>query len=164
APRIQPSLEQQSMLDGIDLGDSQCVRNQAADHRAAARTNRNSKPARVADKVGDDQHVAREAHVADYRELAIDALLVLRLVELGASRANLRQTNVQPVARPRLHLGVEVNARAGLENREMKLAEFEFEIDSPRNLDAVAQLFCFSAERTRHLGRRLDVKFVGIEA
>src|SRR5580704_9157244 len=50
APRIQPSLEQQSMLDRIDLGDSQRVRNQAADDRAATGTYRNSQPARVTDK------------------------------------------------------------------------------------------------------------------
>jgi len=76
APRIQPSLEQQPMLDGIDLGNSQRVRNQAADHRAAAGADRNSKPAGVADKIGDDQHVAREAHVADCWNLAVDAFLI----------------------------------------------------------------------------------------
>jgi len=45
----------------------------------------------------------------------------------------------------------------------MKLAEFEFEIDSPRNLDAVAQLLGIGAECARHLLGRLDIKFVGIE-
>ena len=163
APRIQPSLEQQAMLDWVDLGDSQRVRNEAADHRAAARTHRNAQPARVTDKVGDDQHVAGEAHVANDGKLAIDALLVLRLVDIRAPRANFRQPRRQTLARSRFHFGVEVNPRPRLENRKMKLAEFEFEIDSPRYLDAVAQLLGVRAERTRHLVGRLDVELVGVE-
>src|ERR1700676_4834684 len=118
------------MLDGIDLGDSQRVRNQAAEHRAASRTGRNSKPASITDKVGDDQHVARKAHVANDGNLAIDAFLILALVDVGASRANFRQARGQSFARASLHLRVKVNARAGFENREVKLAELEFEIDS----------------------------------
>src|SRR5271163_3990357 len=152
------------MLDRVDLCDSQRVRNQAADDRATARTDRNPKAARVADKVGDDQHVAREAHVANYGNLAIDAFLVLRLVELGAACTDLNEARGQTLARAGFHLGVEVNAGARFENREMKLSELEFEIDSPRDLDAVAQLLGLSAERIRHLVWRLDVKLVGIEA
>src|SRR5271163_1809524 len=151
------------MLDRVDLCDSQRVRNQAADDRATAWTDRNPKAARVADKVGDYKHVAREAHVANHGNLAIDAFLVLRLVELGAACANFREARGQTLARAGFHLGVEVNARARFENREMKLAKFEFEIDSPRDLDAVAQLFSLGTERIGHLAGCLDVKLVGIE-
>src|SRR5260370_31042816 len=111
---MEPSLEQQPMLDGIDFWDSKRVRDQATDHRAASRPDRNSKPARVADKVGDDQHVSREAHVANYGNLAIDALLVLRFVHVSAARANFSKPRGQSVARASLHLGIEVNACTGL--------------------------------------------------
>src|SRR4029077_2871768 len=58
-PRIEPPLEQQLVLDRINFGDTQGVRNQAADHRSAAGADRYTDTARVVDKVGDDQHVAR---------------------------------------------------------------------------------------------------------
>ena len=128
------------MLDGIDFGDAERVRDQAADDRAAAGTDRNPAIARIADEVGDDEHVAGEAHVADDRHLAVEALVVRRLVERAAPRAQFGEARGQTLARARSISASRSTFGPRLENRKVELAEFEFEIDSPRYLDAVAQL------------------------
>ncbi len=73
AARIEPSLEQQLVLDRIDLGYPERIGDQAAHHRAAAWSDRNPEAARIIDEVGDDQHVAGKAHLADDRQLAVRA-------------------------------------------------------------------------------------------
>ena len=47
--------------------------------------------------------------------------------------------------------------------REMKLAELEFEINPLGDLHRVAHRTVIGGKRLCHLGRRLDVEFVGIE-
>ncbi len=146
ASRIEPALEQQLVLDRIELGDSKRVRHQAADHRAAARADRNAALARVADEIGDDQHVTRKAHFADQRDLAIEALEVRLLIEVAAPRANLGEPEGESLARALFNRRFQRLAAAGVELGEMKLAELEFEIDPPRDLDAVADRFGIGAE------------------
>ena len=159
------------MLDRIDLGDPERVRDQRADHRAAARTGRDSLPTRVADEILHDQQVARETHVANNRQLLIQALIIGRRIELAAApRANFRKAQLETRARAPLHLDREVDRLAigghgfGRIDREAKLAEFEFEIDPACDLHAVAEFFGLGAERLRHLLRSFDVQLVGVEA
>ena len=54
---IEEALEDQVVLDRIDVGDPQAIRDEAAGRRAAARPNRDAVFARVADEVPGDQEV-----------------------------------------------------------------------------------------------------------
>ena len=56
-----------SVLQRIDVGDAQAVRDEAASRRSAARADRNPLLARVADEVPDDQEVPGVAHPLDHR-------------------------------------------------------------------------------------------------
>ena len=55
--RIQEALENQVVLDGVDVGDPQAVRDEAAGGRTAARPDRDALLARVPDEVPGDQEV-----------------------------------------------------------------------------------------------------------
>src|SRR5256886_15748136 len=72
------SLEQQVVLERIEVGDRQTVGHQRARPRAAARTHRHAVLARPADEIRDDEKIAREAHLADDLQLALQALAVSR--------------------------------------------------------------------------------------
>ena len=86
ALRIEEALEQQAVLQRIDIGDLHGVADQAAGGRSAARTHRNALRFGVADEVPDDQEVARELHLLDHPDLAIQALGVFGEIVLQAAR------------------------------------------------------------------------------
>src|SRR6202030_2893422 len=72
--RIEEALEQQPVLERVDIGDIHRVADQASGRRAAPRTDWN--PARFgeADEVPDDKEVARELHLLDHPDLALQPL------------------------------------------------------------------------------------------
>ena len=78
ALRIQESLEQQIMLDGIQIGDAQRIGDQRTRAGTAARAHRHAVLARPADEIGDDQEVSGEAHGADDAEFQLQTRLVGR--------------------------------------------------------------------------------------
>ena len=81
---IQESFEQQVVLQRIDVGDPEAERDERSRAGAAAGTDRHAVAARPADEVRDDQEVAREAHLHDDVELAVEPRAVL--VETRALR------------------------------------------------------------------------------
>ena len=66
---VQEPLEQQTVLDGVDVGDPQRVGHQRAGGRTPARTDPDVHRAGVVDQVGDDEEIGREALVADDLDL-----------------------------------------------------------------------------------------------
>ena len=54
--------------------------------------------------------------------------------------------------------------RFRLENREMEFAELEFEIDSVRNRNSIADLLGVCAESRGHLLWRFHIELVGVES
>src|SRR5271157_953853 len=82
----QEALEQQSVLQRVDIGDAERVRDQRSRRRSAARANRNISLLRVTDEVPDNQKVSGVLHLPDDVDLARQSLLVLRERMLQASR------------------------------------------------------------------------------
>ena len=71
---IEEALEQQAVLQRVDIGDRHGVADQAAGGRTAARADGDVLRFGVADEVPDDQEVARELHLLDHLDFAIQAL------------------------------------------------------------------------------------------
>src|SRR5579885_2152719 len=163
AARIEPSLEQQLMLDRIDFGDAKRVRDERSDDRSAARPGGNAPVAGVADEVLHDEHIAGKAHLSDCGNFAIEPLVVRGGIELSQARANLRQALFQSRTRAPLHLVFKADILVRLIDWKVELPELELEIHPPGDFHRVAEFLRFRPERLRHLVRRLDVQFVGIE-
>ena len=68
------------MLQRIDIGDAQRVRDQRSRRRTTARTHRNVTLAGVADEIPDDQEVSGELHLLDDGQFPGQPLLVFRQV------------------------------------------------------------------------------------
>ena len=75
---IQEPLEQQLVLQRVEAGDVQRIRDQRAGPRAAARSHRTAVALRPVDEVGNDQEVAGEAHLQDRLDLEVEPLDVAR--------------------------------------------------------------------------------------
>ena len=71
---VEEALEDQPMLDRIERGDAQRVRDDAARGGPAARTHCNTVLARKVDEVADDQEVGRVAHLLDDAELHLETI------------------------------------------------------------------------------------------
>ena len=74
---IEEALEDQVVLDRIDVGDPQAIRDEAAGRRSAARSNRDALFARVADEVPGDQEVPGVLHLLDHLDFVGQPTLVL---------------------------------------------------------------------------------------
>ena len=64
--RVQEAFEQQVVLDRIEIGDAQAVRDRAASGRTATRSDAHASVFRVLDEIPHDQEVRGEAHVLDH--------------------------------------------------------------------------------------------------
>ena len=80
--RVQEAFEQQPELQRIEIGDGQRPGNHRARARAATRADRDALPLRPANKVGDDDEIARKAHFRDHRELIFQTLPVRTRIAL----------------------------------------------------------------------------------
>ncbi len=65
------------MLEGIDIGDAECVRNQRAGCRSAARADGNFVLFGVTDEIPDNEEVSGKLHLLDDGEFALQALFVV---------------------------------------------------------------------------------------
>ena len=120
ALRVQKALEQQLMLQRVDIGDSQCIRDQRSRGRSAARSNRNVVLAGIADEIPDDQKISRKLHLLDDGEFALQALLVIGNGVLQLALLVQRPQSLQP---PRKALAGDVYEVAvdGIARRNFKL-------------------------------------------
>ena len=157
--RVEEPLEQQAVLDGVDIGDPQCVGHQRSGGRSAARTDPDVDRACVVDQIGHNQKVGRITLIADDIDLIGRALDIVgghtcrkaagqAGIDLMAQPARLRlslrhREHRHPVARGP-HIGVGLHP----------LGDQQCGVAGLRDL-AVPQ--------GTHLGRRLQVVAVAIE-
>ena len=71
--RVEEALEQQPVLEGIEFGDAEGVGHDGAGRRTSARPDPDTLGFRPVDEVGDDEEVAREAHLRDDASLLVGA-------------------------------------------------------------------------------------------
>src|SRR5262249_57071514 len=111
---------------------------QAAGGRAAAGAHRDALLLRPVDEVGDDQEVAREAHLGDDAELVGEPRLVVLLAgRVAAERPSRVQAAVEPAACRTLERGLERVLVGHLVDREAP-ALLELEVAPARDLDPPA--------------------------
>ncbi len=160
-------------MQRINVGDLQAVRDERAGGAASARPYGDVSVFRELDEVPDDEEVAGEAHLLDHRDLARDALLVLRerVLELAVRlhaipdrRAALLVALAYDLLEVLFNRDVALLARDG-EDGQVVLAERELEIahlcDLGRSAHGVgAEVF----ENLRHLFGRADVPLRAAEA
>ena len=155
--RIEETLEQQVVLHGIKIGDSQGVRHRATCRRTATRTHANALFTRVTNEVPHDEEVRGESHVADDLQLVGEALHD-RLGNL-----------VAPPLRGALAREMfEVRAVVGKARRNRKvgqdvLAELDLGVGSLCNPQRVVTRIRCVAEQLPHLGRGLEVVLLPLE-
>ena len=91
ALRVQETLEQQIVADGIDVGDAQAVADNTAGRGASPRSYGDSLGSGVVDKVPDNQEIVHITHGADHVQLVVQALpqgpVVLRVMAVKALHA-----------------------------------------------------------------------------
>ena len=160
---VQESLEQQVVFQRVDVGDAEAVGHQRSGARAAARPHGHAVGARPANEVRDDQEVAREPHLADDAELALQAVAVfsdtreLRLVE-----------NFLAFRESALRLGanMRLDGRAFGQwiVREPRFAELERQRTAPRDLHGIRQRFRNVGKELGHLRRCSQVLRRGVFA
>jgi len=163
---IQEALEEQVVRQRVEVGDAERVGDEAPRRRAASRADRDPPPFRPVDEVGDDQEVAREAHLLDDRELGFEALPVRRgrgAFERRALRAGARgEALLQAVACIAVESLLERLARLDAVHRELE-ARLQLELTAARHLDRVRDRLRHVGERRVHLVGSFHVELVGLE-
>src|ERR1035437_3049986 len=159
---IQEALEQQAVLQRIDIGDAHGVAHQAACRRAAARADRNGFRSRKADEIPDDQEVARELHLLDHLDFAVEALGVFRQVVLqaagGAQSLQPYPASFETLARDEFEISIGGVLGRDFEFRERLLDFLQVDVaalgDFPSAVERLFQL----AEQLHHLGARFQIE------
>ena len=123
--RIQETLEQQIVTDGVDVGDFQAVSHDASRRRTAPRPHRDSVSSGVIDKIPYNQEVIHIAHLLDDGKLVVQTLLQSAVVVGITFRQAVLTQSVQPGFRgvPFRHL----------EMRQLRHAELDLHVAPVRN-------------------------------
>ena len=166
---VQKALEQQREAHRVDVGNQQRPGNQRSGTRSPARPDRNVLRLGPADKVGNDQEVARKAHLLDDRQFMREPLVIV-----FAAEARRGFENLEPLLEPflgltakqlcfRLHLGVCLVApvlgiRLG-ETRQDRLTLRRAIGTAQRDLDSVFQRLGQIGEQRRHFIAALEIMF-----
>ncbi len=153
---VEETLEDESVLEGIEIGDLHGVGDHGPGAGTAARPDADSVVLGPVDEVGDHEEVTREAHLQD------DAGLVLGLLaHLVGDAVGI------PVMQPRLDLldqpavlGLAVGHR---EARHVVRRGVEFDLAALSDEQRVVACLRVIAEQLAHLLRRLDVIAVTVE-
>ena len=153
--RVEEALERQLVEDRVDRRDPQRVGHDRARRRSPA-GGLDPLLAGEPDEVGDDQEVAGVAHRQDHAELVVEARLELRRDRPVAALEAALAFGAQPA----LH-GVAVGDR---EVRDPELAERQRDVGHLGDPPGVADRLELVREEGGHLGGRLDVELVGLEA
>ena len=152
---VEEALEGQLVVDGVDRRDAQGVGHDRPGGAASA-GGRDALLACEADEVGHDQEVACVAHADDDAQLVVEP----RLDGVGDGPVALVETPLALLAQPLLHR-VAIGHR---EVRQPKRVEVEAQVDHLGDAPGVADRLRLVGEQGRHLGRRLEVEVVGLEA
>src|SRR5208282_5899584 len=164
---IQEALEEQLMLQRVEVGDSQSIRNQRSRGRTAPWAYWNVMFLGVADKVPDNKEIAGKLHLLDDCQFAFQALVVVGdgvlQFALLVQGPQCRHTPRVPLARDVHEIAVDGVAGRNFELRERRGNFFEAQAaalgDVERSRQDVGRIF----EDTSHFVVALDEELVAIE-
>ena len=157
AARIQEPLEQQAVLDRIQVGDAQGIRNERAGCRTTSRTDGDAVVARPANVVPHDQEVTGEAHLLDHIQLEPKPFLCL-----GTPHSPV--ATIQPVTAQALQVAGGGLALGHGERGETRIAERQLQPAAALgHLERGGQRLRILRQRKQHLGGGLEVELLGVE-
>ena len=143
--RIQESFKQQVVLDRVQVGNAQAIRNCTSSGRSTARTNTNRMVARVANHVPHNQEVRTEAHLFNSLQFEIESLEHCRWKFLTPSLlGSLKSEVVQIFA-----VGLETCRQ--LKVWEHRFSKFNLDVCPLRNPQRVAARFWYVSKQPLHL-------------
>ena len=152
---VEKPFEEQVVLDRVDVGDVEAIRDERACGRTAPGPDLDAVALRVGDEVPDDQEVVREAHLADRLELELEPVVEL----VGGLVVALFQAFFG-----QLDEVVEAVALVGRrELRQQDAAELHRHVAAFGHLERATKRVVVAGEVERHLLRRLEVEVVGVE-
>ena len=158
ATRIEEALEEEVVPDGIEVDDLQAVGDAAAGGRAPARAHADAALAGVTDQVPHHEEIRREPHVGDDAELVVETADDLGREGLAVTATGTVEGEMAQV----LVLGGEGSRY--FEARELGLAELDVDLGPFRHPQRVVARLGDVAKEVAHLGRRLQVVLLGLEA
>ena len=163
--RVEKPFEQKAPAKRIKVGDRQ----RPGDHRSRAgatpRPHRDVTALRPLDEVGNNQEIARKAHLVDHAKLEFEPFTIGCRGGLPCRLIHLRGEDMalQPVFQPLFGLALQlaVLAKPGIrgKRRQDRLAGLGHEAATLRDHGAVARRLGKVGEQFRHLGRGLEIMF-----
>ena len=164
---IQEPLEQQVIRQRVQIGDAEGVGDQRAGAGAAPRPDRHPMRPRPLDEIGDDQEIAGKAHLDDDFQLQLQPG-VIGLAARGEIRGRGIQQSRQPLLQPSPGLGGEIvcgsHARRNWKIGQHVLAQFQAQVASPGNFNAVFQRLGPISKQFGHLCRSSQILLVAVAA
>ena len=154
--RIQETLKQQLITDGVDIRDAHAVGSDTARTGAASRPHRDTLTFCKIDIVPHDEVVVGITHRLDH------ANLVFQAVDVGLRHVR-TVTALQAVPAELFKVGLIVHAVRGLVIRDLGVAEFKVKITLLGDLSRIGTGFRHHREQLVHLVGGLDVEFIGLE-
>ena len=161
---IQESLEQQVMLDGIQIGDPQRIRDQRPRTRAAARTHGHAVLTCPPDEVGNDQKVSGKAHGANDAQLELEARMVTGDRRGERQRRRRGDASAQPALGFLTQKIFRVRSRRHRVRRQHGSAQANLEGTALGNFNGIGQQFRRILKQLRHFRRRFQILLFGVAA
>ena len=160
---VQEPLEQQSVRDGVQVGDAKRPRDERPRTRAAARPHGDAVILRPVDEVLDDEEVTGEAHLENHLELELEAGVVDVLLKRLAPLSHLLDAPTEPRDRKRAQVVFFAGATGHREARKLwrgkwgRLTRTHLR-DAKRIFRGVGHV----GEEAHHLLRRLEIQLGGV--
>ncbi|EXI76663.1 MAG: hypothetical protein AW07_00062 [Candidatus Accumulibacter sp. SK-11] len=163
---IEEALEEQGVAQGIEIGDAERVGNHRAGARATPRADRTAVAFCPVDEVGNDQEVARKAHLDDGVGLELQARVVRRA--LGLAHAGVGEELLQALLEAGYRLLAQVvgesHSRRRRKIRQVALAKGDLQVAALGDLDRVGECCRVVGEQFEHFFAALEILLFGMEA
>ncbi len=147
---VQEAFEQEVVAQRIQIGDGQGIGNKRPRPRAAPRSHRDVVVLGPLDEIGDDQEIARKAHLLDDAQLEIQPLFVIL-------DRHCMGDDLQPRRETFLGLPPQLGDLVIGESGQDRLVPFDRERAAAGDLDAIVQRLGQVGEQDRHFLGRLEI-------
>ena len=154
ALRVQESLKEQVVLNGVNVRDAKAICQKRPCRRASSRPYVDVVRSCVADEIPYNQEIAGEPHLLDHIEFKAEPLMVFRAVHLVRS--------LEPVPEPLMAKELKVFRLIGkpsryLKNRQVKVAKRYLKVNLIGKVQRRVECFRVVAEQLLHLLGAVDV-------
>ena len=158
--RIQEALEQEAIDQGVEVGDTQRIRDEAAGGGSASGTHRDAAASGEVDDIPDDQKVAGKSHGCNDRQFIAKPLLVS---DFGNRGGSLPQPGSQALAGERVKIGFQRVSVGNAVLWKVRLPEGERQLAHFRHMAGVPDRLGPFVKRGEHLVGGFDIELIGMK-